>query len=374
VSPAIGTPVAAPGSTETRRVDGKPPLPKRRTLEWAIAAVALMAVMVAVVFVGGRALGYFGGNAWFPLPNYTQGMTLTEARQALSEKGLVLNSVGYRASSGVPKGQIVDQQPQPGTEVQRGGAVSLTVSTGPPSHRVPDVEGQTSANAIQDLKADGFLYTIRQQLQPPGSQCQQNTVCTQVPAPNVSEKEGTVVTLVVAKGLANVPIPPIAAGTTQTAATLTLAKAGFTNVIQSFQPSQTVKQGLVIGTTPAAGTAEPPGTQVTLIISSGQPVIVPNVLGETQQAATNLLQSEQFSVTPVQATDCNQQANGTVISTNPGPGTSVPTGSGVTIVVAAYDPSSCKTTTTSTSSTTPGNTGNTGNTGTGGGGGKKGRH
>ena len=95
--------------------------------------------------------------------------------------------------------------------------------------------------------------------------------------------------------------------------------------------TKTVPSGNVVSTDPAAGTKVPPGSSVTINVSSGPAQInIPNVIGQTQLAAQGILQGAGFSVTvqPVQ----NPQNVGKVIAQSPSGG-QAPKGTNITITV-----------------------------------------
>ena len=86
-----------------------------------------------------------------------EGAELAGAAEQLSEAGLRA-AVQYVPSS-EPKGQVIGQATQPGTELQRGDAVSLNVSIGPkpPANvTVPDATEQTEADGRAALEQVGF--------------------------------------------------------------------------------------------------------------------------------------------------------------------------------------------------------------------------
>ena len=58
-----------------------------------------------------------------------------------------------------PQGQVVSQNPAPGTSEPQGTTVNLNVSNGPPQVTVPDVVGYTSQQAVSTLEAAGFKVT-----------------------------------------------------------------------------------------------------------------------------------------------------------------------------------------------------------------------
>jgi eukaryotic-like serine/threonine-protein kinase len=67
------------------------------------------------------------------VPDIPYGATEEEARSQLEDVGLRLGSVGETPSDQVAAGGVVLQDPLPGVEVDRGTAVNITLSSGPPA-------------------------------------------------------------------------------------------------------------------------------------------------------------------------------------------------------------------------------------------------
>jgi len=61
------------------------------------------------------------------------------------------------------QGTIVAQSPAVGTPVRQGQAISVSVSAGPPSANIPDVQGESCGQAQQDLQQAGFTNVSVQQ-------------------------------------------------------------------------------------------------------------------------------------------------------------------------------------------------------------------
>jgi serine/threonine-protein kinase len=129
---------------------------------------------------------------------------------------------------------------------------------------------------------------------------------------------GSTVTVVLSKGHAPVAIPAVSGSYAAAAAALTAA--GFVPS-QSNQYSSSVPTGQIIGTTPPASAGPQPfGSKVSVDISLGpQPVIIPNVVGESVAAATAALQALGLKV----AGPYGPPGATTVLSTDPAAGTSV---------------------------------------------------
>jgi beta-lactam-binding protein with PASTA domain len=100
------------------------------------------------------------------------------------------------------------------------------------------------------------------------------------------------------------------------------------------QPSDTVAEGVVIASDPAAAETLTKGRTVTLVVSSGpRQVRVPSVIGDNRDAAQAELEAAGLGV------DVQEQESakpiGEVLSQSPGGGDSTDEGSTVTIVVSS---------------------------------------
>jgi len=140
------------------------------------------------------------------------------------------------------------------------------------------------------------------------------------------------------RGVAVRPLPPGIAvpdvvGQTQPVATTAITGASLTVGSVTMQASATVAPGSVISQNPAAGVLVGAGAPIDLVVSSG--VAVPNVVGQTQAAATTAITAAGLAVGSVTQQPSGSVASGTVISQNPAAGTNVAGGSQVNIVVSS---------------------------------------
>jgi beta-lactam-binding protein with PASTA domain/predicted Ser/Thr protein kinase len=200
--------------------------------------------------------------------------------------------------------------------------------TRPSDLAVPDVIGQNVDQANQVLDSKGFNVAIK--AVPSGAP--RNQVVEQDPIPTDrgggKAEEGSTVTLSVSSGPAIVSVPTVA-NLSEAAATKRLETAGF-RVSTQEQFSKSVRRGLVIGTSPPAGTQLSTAQAVTLLISRGaNTVTVPNVVGLDDQAALAALGNAGLSGTEVQRDSTEPQ--GKVLSQSPAAGKQVARGSQVTI-------------------------------------------
>jgi serine/threonine-protein kinase len=82
------------------------------------------------------------------------GQTASAATAALKQAGFTGNINTDQTDSLVPKGRVVETDPPKGSQAAPGDAITLKVSTG--TIPLPDVAGQTEAQARQTLVAAGF--------------------------------------------------------------------------------------------------------------------------------------------------------------------------------------------------------------------------
>src|ERR1019366_2775095 len=227
-------------------------------------------------------------------------------------------------------------------------ASTHTASQGLGNMVVPSVVGLTRAAAVRAIKAQNLKVRFDTE--------SSNTV----PAGDATRTDpgaggplpvGSPVTLFISSGKAQVSVPDVR-GQTQSSATNTLQKLGF-SVTTSSQTSKSDTPGTVITQTPDGNTTAAPGSTVKLVIATAPTTAsVPGVQGETAGAASGTLTAAGFRV--IQQTRDVSKANqdGLVISQRPGGGTNAKTNSTVTIVVGHYTPPNTTTTSTTTTPTT----------------------
>lgn len=131
----------------------------------------------------------------------------------------------------------------------------------------PNVVGQSRGAAAAALAAaDLELGGVTTQT---SASVASGSIISQGIAAGASVASGTAVAIVVSSG----PPPPVAVpsvvGQSQSAATSALTGAGLAVGSVSTEASSTVASGNVISQTPAAGATVPPGTTVSLVVSSG---------------------------------------------------------------------------------------------------------
>src|SRR6184192_469545 len=217
------------------------------------------------------------------VPNVV-GQTQAAAASALTGAGLTVGAVTMQSSSTVAAGNVISESPSAGTRVASGSAVNLVVSSGPAQIAVPNVVGQTQAAATSAITGAGL--TVGAVTMQSSSTVAAGSVISESPPAGTKVASGSPVNLVVSSGPAQVAVPNVV-GQTQAAAASAITGAGLTVGAVTMQSSSTVASGSVISESPPAGTKVASGSPVNLVVSSGPAQIaVPNVVGQTQAAAT----------------------------------------------------------------------------------------
>jgi serine/threonine protein kinase/beta-lactam-binding protein with PASTA domain len=97
--------------------------------------------------------------ASLPVPNFV-GQNVQVAQQWASEHGLTLNQQADNTSQQAA-GTVTGQQPAANSAYQQGETITVEVSSGPQLVNVPDVTGQSLAQATQQLQQAGFKVQVQ---------------------------------------------------------------------------------------------------------------------------------------------------------------------------------------------------------------------
>ncbi len=89
------------------------------------------------------------------VPNIPSSYSFTQAQAALTAVGLTATQ-NNESSTTVPSGQVISTSPASGAQAPFGSAVTVNVSTGPPTTQVPNVIGDTVTQATTVLQGDGL--------------------------------------------------------------------------------------------------------------------------------------------------------------------------------------------------------------------------
>jgi beta-lactam-binding protein with PASTA domain len=200
--------------------------------------------------------------------------------------------------------------------------VYLTVSKGPVPVPVPDLTGSTRAAAAEAVGRAGL--TVGNVSERASEEVPEGGVLDWSPKGGTAPT-GSAVDLVVSSGPAPRTVPDVS-GRSFDAASTALGGLGL-KVARSDDYSDTVPEGQVISTNPAASSKVARGSTVTVVVSRGQPV-VPDVKGLTVGDATSRLQAVGLKLGSVYG-----PAGGKVFLTMPAAGAKAKRGSPVNIFI-----------------------------------------
>ena len=239
----------------------------KKMLSWTLLLVVL------IIFGSGAVAVYtvfFTGDITVPP---LRERTVVEAVEELKRLDLVAQI--ENVASALPEGRVLGQAPEAGTKTRKKQVVVLQVSRGGELHAVPDVRGQTLANAQSVIKEQGFalgdVIRIKEKGHEPG------TVIAQSPASPANVPVARKIDLLVQDGAAastgagnnknSVIIPDVNRMTEREARNLLEASGLKVQTVDRVY-SPVMPDGLAIETRPGAGTAVKPGDAVRLKIAT----------------------------------------------------------------------------------------------------------
>ena len=141
------------------------------------------------------------------------GLDYSTALQQLQAAGFAVARTDVESNQ--PAGIVVSQVPSGSSTATKGSTVNLSVSNGPRTSPLPDVTGQTEADAKATLKAAGFKVAVTRQ--DTDVETFDGVVISQDPPGNTQQDPNTIVTLFVGKYVATATTAPTdTTGTTTT--------------------------------------------------------------------------------------------------------------------------------------------------------------
>ncbi|HUZ19288.1 MAG TPA: Stk1 family PASTA domain-containing Ser/Thr kinase [Acidimicrobiales bacterium] len=218
------------------------------------------------------------------------------------------------------------------------GGRSLGYFGGKSYFKVPDVTGQTQTAAEAKLHASGLKWTVTQAAN--SGSAKSGTVQSQSPAYPSSVQKGQTVTLAVYGAAPTATVPNVSnIGLTYQEAKSQLQSAGFTVAPAHYQQATSAQQtqGQVIGQSIAPNATKPKGASITLDVVKGTKLVtIPaSIVGEPEVQVATALTKLGLNVAANVITEPNGTvASGSVITSNPPPGTQHPQGTSVTLTVS----------------------------------------
>jgi beta-lactam-binding protein with PASTA domain len=302
---------------------------RRRRRRWPWFTIGLLALAVAGLLLYLGLSGAFAPEK-VEVPRVT-GQQLVQARAVLERAGFEVAEARVRSSR--PFDQVIDQDPNAGEEADDGSTITLEVSDGPGTVRVPSVAKLPQEQAIEDLQDADLRVTTEPQS---SDEIRAGFAIRTVPRAGEEVERETRVTLFVSTGPEQVTVPDVV-GLSSDSAEASLAAEGFGVAVQEQESEEAV--GEVIAQSPEGGAQVNRGTTVTITVSTGiEQVEVPDVVGLSPRDAASQISSA--GLTPVRSerdvTDPAQ--DGVVIEQRPGAGVELDEGGQVVIIVGVLQP------------------------------------
>ncbi len=307
---------------------------RRRTAKggWLLA----LTLIVALVAGGGGWWFGSGPGSLVGVPAVT-GLTFDQAQAVIAAEGLVAEQ-DTEYSVDVATGLVIRTDPGSGERVDKASTVSVVVSLGPAPHDIATLAGMSIEQATAALQAasvtvgdTAYEFTTSASGTVIGATVTPQGSSTTVDCTNgCTVHEGDSASLTASKG----SLPDVT-GMTVTEATKALTDAGLL-VSSSEEYSDTVDSGDVIGITARTGGGNwIPGDTVTLRVSKGPQLFeVPNVVGQTRDAAKAALKAAGFDVTYNASWDLFPDSVTEVTAQNPAAGTQRAKGATITLSIS----------------------------------------
>ncbi len=319
--------VAVPEETEDAEEE------ERRRRRWLIAA------LVAVLL--GALLGWaLTRDTSTEVPN-VKGSQEGAAIELLDQKGFSVGEIKRVERVDAPANTVLEQDPLASPPADAAALdcaflsffcskpeVTLTVSAGPGSSKVPATAGLPREEATEKIEDAGFdpqVETVN------SATVEADRVIYSNPSAGTTATHGSAVTLVVSTGprLAKVPV---LVGSQRRLAVQQIRGRGLTPSVGEEESS--APAGEVISQSPSAGSEVEPGSTVAIVVSAGEEQAeVPNVIGKLRPEAVQAIRDAGLTPSVEEEETGVQGKVGRVLDQFPPPGTELEPGDSVTVVV-----------------------------------------
>jgi serine/threonine-protein kinase len=305
------------------------PEERSQTTYWVFVGALLVALGLGLWLIL-RLLSGGGGGELVTIPDL-EGTEAQSAFLTLQELNLKVSEVD-EASDETAAGFVIRTEPPTDSEVEEGTFVTVVVSLGPEQFGVPNLIGENVEVARTRIEDQGFTvglieYSLTEDVD-------QDIVIRQTPTGGTTAPPDTPVDLLVSSGPFSIDVPNVAGGTADDAI-LELTRAGFSNIETQEEFSPDVAVGIVISTNPAAGQSIPRDATVIVIVSKGpEPVAVPDLTGDSVDQARSTLEGHGLNLVVSSNTievPASSGLIGLVADQDPNSGTTVKSGTDVTV-------------------------------------------
>ncbi|AWT42716.1 Stk1 family PASTA domain-containing Ser/Thr kinase [Streptomyces actuosus] len=275
----------------TSRLETPPPAPPRRRLARPRQRVLTIVAAVLVVLGLGAGVWYINSGQFTKVPPLLA-KTEAQARSDLKDAGLDV-TVRRAYSDTVKRGTVISTDPAPGARIRGNGSVTLTVSRGPETVKVPDLQGYRLDKARSVLKDSGLQPgMVTREF---SDDVPKGFVIDSDPPAGTERHADSAIALTVSKG-SPVEIPDVT-GEDLAEAKSDLEGAGLKVEVAAERVNSEHDAGKVAAQTPGSGSEAAEGDTVTLTLSKGPEMVeVPDVVGESVDDAKRDLKAAGFEV------------------------------------------------------------------------------
>ncbi|HET6831809.1 MAG TPA: PASTA domain-containing protein [Solirubrobacterales bacterium] len=304
----------------------------------------LIAALLVLLIAGGALAWFLTRPDLVAVPDVTGEQ---EAAATIELQAADFEVATERIESDIPEGEVIEQDPSGGTEAEQGSAVTITVSLGPGTVKVPRVAGLSVPEARKVLRDKGFEVAIDKRA---SESVPAGKVIGSDPRQGTNLEDGETVTLLVSTGVETEIVPNVL-GLDRVTATAQLRRAGF--VVNANPTRSDEPEDEVLEQDPPAGEEAEVGSEVTITYSSGVGTItLSDYVGQKLTYAQRKLAAEGLSVSVVKRDTTDSSEDGIVLAQAPSAGTNMSPGERVTLTVGEFtEPESTTTDTTDTTTT-----------------------
>ena len=218
------------------------------------------------------------------VPDLT-GSSQTEALNDLQNLGFKVG-IENSAHPEVPEGSVIKTQPPANTSTNPDTLVTIIVSVGPEAYPIPYVIDLETDRAIFVIEESGF--TIGQKIEVNDDNVPIGFVISQNPMAGKKMGPGSSVDLVISSGPSLIVLGDLSKKSLEDATQILETLGLEFETVEEF--SEDIEEGLVSGTLPEAGEIVTPEDIVTVIVSLGIKIEVPEVEGLSYQDAIDKLE------------------------------------------------------------------------------------
>jgi len=298
----------------TRRVNGRhgPPTgsgpvtdygyydePPRRTGRVVLVSAAVVVALAVVGFVVYVLVSPGAAPKTVGVPATLVGLAEQDARNAISGAGLRIGQVNQVESTVDQSGKVISSDPPPGSQVAERSTVNLSVGKGPASVTVPKLTGEDPSKVGDELKAVGLLLGTTTS-QETADSTQIGKVVKTDPEPGEKVDGGSKVNITVGAKQTSVTVPDLKGQKDLQAAANQLFNLGLKVNQNAEAVDGSADEGAIESTDPPANTKVQPGTQITIQVSKGNKIEMPNLVGQQPQQAQQTLQQAGVSLQNVE--------------------------------------------------------------------------